>query len=191
MNEIVSQIYQLTSMLGLGTVLGAGLSLSVVAPAAGQQPPHQYERTLTLQADDIDHLHSRLGDGSLNVIGGSDHDQVEVRALIFYYAEEDIVLSLETLNGEVRLEGGFVGTDYSRQPPFMEVEIRLPDRFSIDIRHGDGAVKVNDLDGAVRIETGRGDIEVENVGGVHIQHRSGGKVQTRNIRGPVRVSQGS
>ncbi|MCC5878962.1 MAG: hypothetical protein JJU03_03575 [Idiomarina sp.] len=191
MNEMISHVYQLTSLLGVGTALGIGLSLSMVAPAAAAQPPHQYERTLTLQVDDIEHLHSRLGDGPLRVVGGSSSDQIEVRALIFYYQEDDIVLSLENINGEARLEGGFVGGNYSGADPFMEVEIHLPAHFSADIRHGDGAVNVNDLDGMVTIETGSGDIHVENVGGVRIEHRSGGKVQTRNIRGPVRVSQRS
>lgn len=190
MNEMISQVYQLTSMLGLSTAMGIALAASVVAPAAAQQPPHQYERTLTLQADDLEHLHSRLGNGALTVIGG-ESEQIEVRALIFYYDEGDIVLSLENMNGEARLEGGFVGGNYSGDEPFMDVEIRLPSRFSVDVRHGDGAVKVENLGGMVTLETGKGDIEVENTGGVRIEHRSGGKVHTRNIHGPVRVSQRS
>ena len=191
MNEIISQIYHAAALLGLTTSLGVGLSLSMVSPVAAQQPPHQFERTLTLDAADLGHFHSRLGDGQLRITGHSDIDEIEVRALVFYYDEEDIVFSLENINGEGRLEGGFVGGSYSGDAPYMDVEIRLPARFSTDIRHGDGKVEVKDLDDMVTIESGVGDINVENVGGVRIQHRSGGKVSTRQINGPVRISQRS
>ena len=191
MNEIISQIYHAAAVLGLTTSLGVGLSLSMISPAAAQQPPYQFERTLTLDAADLNHFHSRLGDGQLRITGHADIDEIEVRALIFYYDEEDIVFSLDNINGEGRLEGGFVGGSYSGDAPHMEVEVRLPARFSADIRHGDGKVDIKDLHEMVTIESGLGDIDVENVGGVRIQHRSGGKVSTRDIHGPVRISQRS
>lgn len=191
MNEIISHLYHSIAAWGLTSALGLGLSLSLPGVAAAQQPPHQFERTLTLEAASLEHFHSRLGDGQLRITGDPEADQIEVRALIFYYAEEDIVFSLDNINGEARLEGGFVGGDYSGDAPSMEVEIRLPARFSVDIRHGDGEVSVRDLEAMVTIETGVGDIAVDNVGGVRIEHRSGGKISTRNIHGPVQINQRS
>lgn len=191
MNEIISHVYHSVAALGLTSVLGIGLSLGLPGVAAAQQPPHQFERTLTLEAASLEHFHSRLGDGQLRITGDAEVEQIEVHALIFYYAEEDIVFSLDNIDGEGRLEGGFVGGDYSGDAPYMEVEIRLPARFSVDIRHGDGEVSVRNLEDVLTIETGVGDIDVENVGGVRIEHRSGGKISTRNINGPVQINQRS
>lgn len=191
MNEMISHVYHSVTALGLTSVLGIGLSLGLPGVAAAQQPPYQFERTLTLESAALEHFHSRLGDGQLRITGDAEVEQIEVRALIFYYAEEDIVFSLDDIDGEGRLEGGFVGGDYSGDAPYMEVEIRLPARLSVDIRHGDGEVSVRNLEEMVTIETGVGDIDVENVGGVRIEHRSGGKISTRNINGPVQINQRS
>ncbi|RUO33953.1 hypothetical protein [Aliidiomarina soli] len=174
----------------VGTLLGsASLFLAVSFPLAAQQPPHTTERTLYLASADLDHIHSRLGDGQLTLIGEPDREQVEVQATLYYYAEESILLSLEQLNGEARLEGGFIESNYTGLAPYMDVVIRVPSSFSAAVRHGNGNLFIQDLTGMVSIESGSGDIDVSNVGGVRIEHSSGGKVSTQSIQGPVRISQ--
>lgn len=168
---------------------GASALLLASLPVSAQHPPETTERVLTLQSAGVDHIHSRLGDGKLTLIGEQGRTDVEVVANIHHYAEESILLSLENLNGEARLEGGFIEGDYSGNAPSMDVTIKVPMRFSAAVRHAHGAVTVQDLEGMVSIETGSGDIEVKNVGGVRIEHQSGGKVSTKNIQGPVRISQ--
>lgn len=189
MNELFSELAAMTSSTGVGILLGTILSTTVIAPAVAHNPPEQTQRELMLDATQLNHLHSRMGDGKLILRGEPELSQITVTATIYYYDEEDIIFSLEPINEEGRLEAGFMGGQYSGMPPYMQVEIRVPQHFSVDVRHGDGAISIQDLEGMLTLESGIGDIDVANVGGVRIEHRSGGKVSTRNIHGPVRISQ--
>ena len=189
MNELFSSVYHQVSGLGASALLGTILTLTAVFPAAAQQPPEQTTRELTLDAGSLTHLHSRMGGGQLVVEGVDGATAIVVSANIFYYDEADISLSLESINDEARLEAGFIGGDYSGVAPYMDVTIRVPKHFSVDVRHGDGDIQVHNLDAMLTLESGVGDIDVNNVAGVYIEHRSGGRVSTKNIHGPVRLRQ--
>lgn len=160
-------------------------------PAAAQEPPNQTEQILTLDAKNLDHLQSRMGEGSAVVFGEKDRDTVEVHAKIHFYAESNIQLTLEAHQGMAMLNGGFGEGDFSGRAPYMELVMYVPQRFSAELTHGHGDLAVRDLDGMVSIENGGGSILVDNTGGVRVVHQSGGKVQTQNIKGPVRISQSS
>ena len=189
MNELFSSVYHPLCGLGTSAVVGTLFTLAVVFPAAAQQPPEQTTRELTLNAGQLSHLHSRIGDGRLTIEGVEGANEVLVSADIYYYDEADITLSLESINDEARLEAGFIGGDYSGIAPYMNVTIQVPKHFSVDVRHGDGNIQVQNLDAMLTLESGVGDIDVTNVAGVRIEHSSGGKVSTRNIHGPVQVRQ--
>ena len=189
MNELFSSVYHQISGFGTSAVVGTLLTLAAVLPAAAQQPPEQTTRQLTLDAGQLAHLHSRMGDGQLRIEGVQGATEVTVSADIYYYDEADITLSLESINDEVRLEAGFIGGDYSGTTPYMNVTIHVPKHFSVDVRHGDGDIQVQNLDAMLTLESGVGDIDVNSVAGVRIEHRSGGRVSTKNILGPVRVRQ--
>lgn len=164
---------------------------AAVIPAAAQEPPNHSEQVLTLPADQLDHLQSRMGEGSAVVFGERDRDTVEVHAKIHYYDESNIQLSLEAHRGMAMLQADFAAGEYSGRAPYMELIFYVPQRFSAELKHGYGDLAVRDLDGMVSIENGAGSILVDNTGGVRVVHQSGGKVQTQNIKGPVRISQHS
>jgi hypothetical protein len=164
---------------------------AAVIPAAAQEPPHHTERVLRLDAAKLDHLQSRMGEGSAVVFGEHDRDSVEVHAQVHYYAESTIQLSLEAHQGMALLNADFAGADYSGRAPYMELVVYVPKQFSAELTHGHGDLAVRDLDGMVSIENGSGSILVDNTGGVRVVHQSGGKVRTQNIKGPVRISQSS
>lgn len=189
MNELFSSALQHFHSLGVTALVGTVLSLAAVIPAAAQQPPEQTTRKLQLDASQLGHLHSRISDGRLSIEGVSESNEIVVEAVIFYYDETDITFSLEAINDEARLEAGFLGGSYSGLPPYMDVTIWVPVNFSVDVRHGDGDIEVAQLERMLTIESGVGNIQVTDVGGVRIEHRSGGRVSTQNIHGPVRISQ--
>ncbi|MGX5915345.1 hypothetical protein ACR0ST_11500 [Aliidiomarina sp. Khilg15.8] len=172
----------------LGAIVWAS---AAVIPATAQEPPNHSEQVLTLDAEQLDHLQSRMGEGSAVVFGERERNTVEVHAKLHYYDESNIELSLEAHRGMAMLNADFTGGDYSGRAPYMELIMYVPQRFSAELKHGYGDLAVRDLDGMVSIENGAGSILVDNTGGVRVVHQSGGKVQTMNIKGPVRVSQSS
>lgn len=197
MNELFTSVLQCVSGLGASALVGTALTLASVAPAAAQSspsaaqtpPPEHTTRQLQLDATALSHLHSRISDGTLTIEGDAELSEIVVEAQIFYYDAADIVFSLEEINTEARLEAGFMGGGYSGRAPYMDVTIRVPQHFSVDVRHGDGDIQVHNLEKMLTLESGVGNIKVRDVGGVRIEHRSGGQVSTQNIQGPVRISQ--
>lgn len=189
MNEIISQLNGVVSMWWVGLTVSAGLALAAVAPVQAQQPPEYTQRSIDIAADGLDHLQARLANGAVTLQGEPGLQQVVVEAHIYHYDAEDIVLTLVAEQGAARLEANFGGGSYSGAAPYINLHVRVPHHFSAEIEHGDGEVIVHELAGMLSLQNGAGDIQVSHVGGVHIEHRSGGKVNTRNIHGPVRIRQ--
>ncbi len=106
-------------------------------------------------------------------------------------------LRLEREDGRVRLVGRVSGsTTWLFGGPRLEVAIRVPREFRVDVRTSAGPIRVEDVSGEVRVRTDAGDIEVSGVEGpVRLRAEDGtlrvsetiGSVDARTASGGVHI----
>jgi hypothetical protein len=127
----------------------------------------------------------RLDQGSLE-IRSHDADVVHVLSNASGWASWAVQLRLDREGDRVRLTGRVGGTmPWLFGGPRLEVQIRVPREFGVDLRTSAGPIRIEDLQGAVRARTRAGAIEVSGVEGpLHLRAASG-DIRVHEVTGPV------
>ncbi|RMF84941.1 MAG: hypothetical protein D6744_02220, partial [Planctomycetota bacterium] len=74
-----------------------------------------------------------------------------------------------------------------RHSPGAKLVLRMPAHCATEIRTGNGAVHVAELDAALDVRTNNGAVRVENIGGPTAVRTTNGAITARNVRSDVRA----
>lgn len=160
------------------------------------------KRELALDAEAVEILEIEAGAGSLDVTGvpGTgrifvvatievpDADADEARQII----NSDLVLGLEREGSRARLAGYFKnGATMFGESPRVNLEVRVPERLSLDIEDGSGSVDVRDVRGGIDLDDGSGSIRMTDAGGRLRVKDGSGSIEIDGAGGDVEIVDGS
>lgn len=173
-------------------ILGA-LAIPVLA--------HEEERKLTLSAEGIEGIEIQSGPGFLVVEGGSNDITVQATIRLRSYDDDEakeflkryMELTLEKRGSSAILRSFFNDREWgwNWKEKGIDLTVRVPKRFHVDIEDGSGSLELKGVDGHVRIDDGSGSIDIADVGGNLRIDDGSGTIQVKNVRGDVTVSDGS
>lgn len=171
-----------------GIVLGAmALLLGLAAPGARAE---DFERSVAVEPGGT--LRVELSSGSIEV---ETHDRatVEIDARTSGWAARAMQFALDQDGRNVRLTGSRSSWLGGLGPGRVEVRVRTPQEFSLDLRTSGGRIDVQELSGQVKATTSGGSIELDRVDGDIELNTSGGSIKALEIEGDVyaRTSGGS
>lgn len=147
-------------------------------------------RNLSLNTAGIDELKADTGAGSLEIIGESGRNTIDVVAEIYYRDADEIRLSLEQSGDDAVLVADFDRNSYRGDSPYINLVVRVPAELEVEVNDGSGSIVMRDIMGDIDIEDGSGSINVENAGNVEIDDGSG-SITVRNLSGNLNVDDGS
>jgi len=160
------------------------------------------KRELSIDADGVETLDIEAGAGSLNVSGIAgtnrilviatievpDADADEARQVI----EEDLVLSLGKNGSRADLDGWFRKSRWSfDESPRVHLDVRVPERLSLNIEDRSGSVEVRDVMGPIELDDGSGSIRIADNGGLLTIRDGSGSIEIERSGGDVRIVDGS
>jgi len=155
--------------------LAAGLGLLLAVPAAADR----VEETLDVEPGEL--LEVRIPSGNVEIETHGE-DRVEINGRVSGLID----LVVERDDGRVR-----VFTEKSGALPFsfgrVELRVRVPEEFGVDIQTSGGRVEVEELQGPVDAETSGGSIDVSQIEGDVRLRTSGGSIELREIEGDVKA----
>ena len=115
------------------------------------------------------------------------HDAPQVR--VDARAQGDVDFELRADGDDVeftaRVQGGFFSFFGARR---IRVRVRVPRRFSVDIRTNGGSIDVERLAGEVRAQTRGGSIAVEGATGEAVLRTSGGSIRVEDVSGRLEAN---
>lgn len=172
-----------------GLVALMGLVLSPVLLAAGGQGEMMEEMSFEVAAGGA--LEVEVSDADIRIEPGAERVQVEV-----WLRSDDMDWAREHY-AKLRFSGTQDGrtvllkTDPERGSRSahrhrfgLEVRVRVPESFDLDLHTGDGDVVVGGLQGNVTIKTGDGDLSLGNLGGGTVRLQTGdGDIQADRLEG--------
>ena len=162
----------------------------------------QEKRELSLDSAGVETIEIEAGAGSLDVTGipGAgrilvvatievpDADADEAREII----EETLVLRLEKAGSRAALDGYFKDSRWSfRESPRVHLDVRVPEKLSLDIEDRSGPVDVRDVTGAIKLDDGSGSIRVAGNGGSLKIEDGSGSIEIERSGGDVTIVDGS
>lgn len=164
---------------------------------------YEETRDLAVSASDVDTLVINVGAGTLEVTGADGISTIEVKATIVIpdvsadkareIIEKDLVLRLESANGEAVLTSGIDSRSWgsdSGSSGRVDIEVRAPSTLAVSIDDSSGSMDVSNFSADVRIDDSSGSIDVQNVGALSIDDGSG-SIEIRGANGDVYVNDGS
>jgi hypothetical protein len=162
---------------------------------------HEEERKLALPAEGIDGIEIQSGAGFLVVEGGSNEITVQATIRLRGYDNDEakefldryMELTLEKRGSSAILRSFFNDREWGWKwkEKGIDLTVRVPKRFHVDIEDGSGSLELKGVDGHVRIDDGSGSIDITDVGGNLRIDDGSGTIQVKNVRGDVNVSDGS
>lgn len=178
-----------TSLLPL--VSAVLLSGCVVYVGNGHARDLQHEeRSLQLEAAQLQQLVADTGAGKLEIVGETDRSDISVMASIYYYKAEDIRLSLERKGTNAVLEAGFDQQIHYGNSPYIDLLIKVPARLALTLEDGSGDTVIRGLTGKLHIDDGSGDMEI-NGGGAAVIEDGSGDLTISNLTGALLLEDGS
>lgn len=178
-----------TSLLPL--VSAVLLSGCVVYVGNGHARDLQHEeRSLQLEAAQLQQLVADTGAGKLEIVGETDRSDISVLASIYYYKAEDIRLSLERKGTNAVLEAGFDQQIHYGNSPYIDLLIKVPARLALTLEDGSGDTVIRGLTGKLHIDDGSGDMEI-NGGGAAVIEDGSGDLTISNLTGALLLEDGS
>ena len=196
-----------TSLLPLASAIL--LSGCVVYVGNGHAGDLQHEeRTLSLEASQLQQLVADTGAGKLEIIGEADRSDIALQANIYYYKAEDIRLSLERKGTNAVLEAGFDRHISYGNSPYIDLVVRVPAQLALALEDGSGDTHIQGLTGKLHIddgsgelvirggadaviEDGSGDLSISGLTGSLVLDDGSGDTDIQNVAGDVKVEDGS
>lgn len=167
------------------TLAIAALVSALVTPATAQQRSQEvvFDREFPVEAGAT--LVALVSDMDLDV-RTADVSQARVRVVAWArdlsFAREEFErqrFTAEERGGGLRIESREVERDWSarewreRGGVSFVAEITVPRRFDLDLRTGDGDIRIGEIAGDVRLDTGDGDISMEGATGTRMSLHTG------------------
>jgi len=170
---------RVTGLFAVATV-ALGVALALPARAAA----NEYEERVPAQAGGK--LVVKLFTGSVEIEAHAGLEVVaEARATGGGSAGVVFALTGDGKDSKFTAEDGrWVGVPFMSWPK-VEVRLRVPESYSVDVQTTGGTIELMRLGGAVVANTSGGTIEVEQVQGVVDVRTSGGSIRLDKIRGNV------
>lgn len=195
------------------------LALCVLGPVAAfgrsRGCEFQVERASSADAVGVEKVVIRAGAGQLKVAGHSDATRLEAHGIVCSLQQG--LLGASTLS--VHREGNVIFVEArlpendpslakgSIMPPSMNLTISMPkgmaveadysgedatfeDLESLKVEDRSGHLWIRRIAGAIAVNDGRGDIEIENAGSAQVRDSSGA-VEVRNVSGSVTIEKGN
>jgi hypothetical protein len=156
--------------------VGAWVALDATGPAFTQTEQQTYPRSAARIEMTVEH-------GDVRVIGGA--TQVSVERLFEYEARRPTVTeswSGDTLTINVRCDLSGLNRVRGAECVVGHV-LRVPATVALEIHSTMGAIRVEDVNGDLRLSTGAGDIEVRNARGRILARAGGGNIAGTGLRG--------
>jgi hypothetical protein len=162
--------------------LALGAALALPQPAAA----NDYEQRVPAQAGG--RLTVELFTGAVEIESHSALEVVvEARATGSGGAGVEFALTSDGKDSRFEAKDGrWVGVPFMSWPK-VEVRLRVPESYSVDVKTTGGRIEVVRLAGEVQAATSGGPIEVEQVQGSVAVSTSGGSIRLDKIRGDVRA----
>ncbi len=126
-----------------------------------------------------------LDAGSLE-IEGHDEPVVRVDAQASGMGARNVDFELEGEGGEVRLSSDRSGFALFGGAQ-VRVRVRVPHRFSLDVRTRGGQVDIEDVEGDVEVRTSGGEVRVDQIVGPVRVETSGGPIHVDQVEGELRA----
>lgn len=167
----------------------AGLALAVAAgaPAGADEWSQRYSVTGTPSVT------VRTNDGSVRVTAGTS-GAVEARVTTegWQIGPGDVTIRESQQGDRIEIEArvprtlfGFSGGHRS-----LEITLRLPERTDLDVRSGDGSIKVRDVSGTITLSSGDGSITAEDLHGELKLHTGDGSISGTGLSGRLAADTG-
>ena len=181
-------------MKTLVTALSVSFLLSgciIHVGGGGGQPLQHIEKTLALEANQLDSLVADTGAGSLLIQAEAGRTAVEVIAQIYYHYAVTPVLTLQQSGRKALLEAEFDGSNFSQgQGPYIDLVIKVPPHFGLQLDDGSGDINIQGLAGALVVHDGSGELRID--GGASLMLEDGsGDLHITNIHSTVNINDGS
>jgi DUF4097 and DUF4098 domain-containing protein YvlB len=163
-----------------------------------------YEEIQELELDGrgIDTLAIDAGAGSMEVIGVSGSDKVMVTATIQVpnkndddareIIQKDLTLTLEKNGEKAELKSFFDNSGWmSDESGSVRIEVRVPERMSLDIKDSSGSITIDDVKGNIDIDDSSGSIKMSDVGGNVLIDDSSGSISVDGVGKDISIEDGS
>jgi hypothetical protein len=124
-----------------------------------------------------------LGAGSVEV---ETHDENEVRVDAQASGWRGMKFELTSDGFDARLVGKSGGWSLFGGGR-VRVHVRVPERYSLDVRTGGGSIEIDDLGGTATARTSGGSIELDGAEGPVELRTSGGPIRAENVEGDLSV----
>lgn len=177
------------------------IALLAAMPVAAE---HTEIIELELEAEGLDRLDIETGAGPIEITGLPEADRILVRAEIrFPDADADEAAGILDQQLRLTLERGIGGAELTAElsqtgwrpfwgeHPTMSLDVRVPQRFSLEVDDGSGSLTVRDVRGDIDVEDGSGSIVLTNVGGTVEVDDGSGSLAIQGAGGDVVIEDGS
>jgi hypothetical protein len=125
--------------------------------------------------------------GALEVIG-HDAPTVSIETVTTGWGADGVLFSLERDDAGVRLSAQVEGaTSWLFGGPRVEVRVRVPRPYALDLRTTAGPVRVEKTEGALRVRSDDGDVELRGVTGEIKVRVLAGSVEATDVAGDLEV----
>lgn len=178
-----------TSILAFCTA--AVLTGCVIHVGGGNRSPDQQStQRFELDASALHQLQANTGAGSLLIQGEAGRTSVEVVAQIHSYEGIAPDISLKASGNTAQLHASLPGNFIQGNSPYIDLVVKVPTNFALDLEDGSGDTVIEGLTGALQVIDGSGELRIN--GGSALQLDDGsGDVFIRNITGAVSIEDGS
>lgn len=167
------------------------LSGCVIYVDKGHAGDLQFEQQqLQLDAAQLTALSADTGAGKLEIVGEANRSQIEVVAAVHYRKKEDIRFSLKRSGDKAVLEAGFDSNISYGNSPYMDVVVKVPQHFALQLDDGSGDTEIRGLQGDLDIKDGSGDLAIYGGANATVEDGSG-DLTIRGLTGKLLLDDGS
>lgn len=159
-----------------------------------------FTRHLSIDAGQLKRLSIEAGAGSLEVIGVSGLEKIEVDADIYAASQEqsDYNLSLDGYGSNAELvassgvHSGFRFNIGNRsRSARIDLTVRVPAHLALDVDDGSGSIIISNIGGKVKVEDGSGGINIKNLDSDLVVDDNSGDIVIQSVKGNVDIEDGS
>ncbi len=165
-----------------------------IDPSHGRKADRHLTEQLELDAGELDRLIADTTNGDIKVVGVPGLERIEVTADIYTSKDKGYTLTLQRRGDSAELHSGFESGAglvwYSGNSPHIDLTVRVPARFNLELDDGSGDLHISGVQGNMDIQDGSGDLWID--GGHRIKVEDGsGELTLRNATSDVTIDDGS